>query len=112
MLTAILFSQCRIGQSSTGQTTKVPKSADDTNLSSDEFIINAKVLRLNGDNVYSLRIYEVKEVGFGFSQEVNSGDKIDVMIPLPLPIDETVNLTIKYIETSVGGYYEVKTGAE
>ncbi|MFY0599979.1 MAG: hypothetical protein JXR03_09935 [Cyclobacteriaceae bacterium] len=108
----LLLSQCKIVESSTGQTTKIPDSPRATALAPDECLVNAKVLRLSAPGVYSLRVYEVKEIGFGFSQNINSGDKIDVRIPLPLKEDETRDLVLTWIESPSGGYFEVNTGAE
>ncbi|MFT6868257.1 MAG: hypothetical protein ACJA08_003107 [Cyclobacteriaceae bacterium] len=108
----LLFSQCKFVESSTAQTTKMPKSAKESTLSPVESLVNAKVLREMEPGIYSIRIYEVKEVGFGYSQELSAGDKINVKIPLPLEVDEVRDLVIRWVENAAGGYYEVKTGAE
>ncbi|MEP4133519.1 MAG: hypothetical protein ABJL71_02800 [Cyclobacteriaceae bacterium] len=108
----LMLASCKLGQSSTGQTTRVPKSPTDTTLTPDECLVNAKVLYEAEPGVYVIRIYEVKEVGFGFTQNVNSGDKINVINPLPMEEDATIDIIVQWIEGLEGGYYQVKTGAE
>lgn len=112
LLLIVLLASCKIGQSSTAQNTKTPKTRRDTTLSPDGCLINAKVLRMVAEGVYSLRVYEVKETGFGFSQNLNPGDKIEVRYPLTLKTDETSDFTIEWVEAVGGGYYQIKTGAE
>lgn len=109
---SLLFVQCKVGQNSTAQTTKIPQSRKETTLNPDECVVNAKVLKLISDGVYSLRIYEVKETGFGFHQNINAGDKIEVRIPVPLDVDEIRDITIEWKESVKGGHYIVTTGAE
>lgn len=99
-------------ESSTAQTTIIPKSENESTFNSAECLVNVKVLRELEDGIYSFRVYEVKEVGYGFSQEINPGDKINVRIPLPLEVDAVRDLIIRWVENPSGGYYEVKTGAE
>ncbi|MEO9477467.1 MAG: hypothetical protein ABJG41_18115 [Cyclobacteriaceae bacterium] len=108
----LLLASCKIGQSSTGQTTRVPKSPTDTTLTPDECLVNAKVLYEAEPGIYTIRIYEVKEVGFGFTQNVNSGDKINVVNPIPMEEDATIDIIVQWIDNLEGGYYQVKTGAE
>lgn len=108
----LTLGSCKIGQSSTGQTTRIPKSPTDTALTPDECLVNAKVLYEAEPGVYVIRVYEVKEVGFGFTQNVNSGDKINVRNPLPMEKEATIDIIVQWIEDLDGGYYQVKTGAE
>jgi hypothetical protein len=108
----MMVASCKIGQSSVQQTTKIPRNRKETTLAPDECLVNARVLFEAGPDTFGLRIYEVKEVGFGFSQNINAGDKIRVISALAMEKDDTIDVILEWIDSIDGGYYQVKTGAE
>lgn len=106
------MTQCKVGQSSTGATSVVRSDANNTMVKPDVCKINAKVLRLTDSGIYTIRIYQVLEMGFGFKQNLNDGDKIDLRSPIELPIGSTVNVAITYIRDHSGGFYILSSSAE
>ncbi len=107
----LLVSGCKIGQSSTGSTV-VRRSANYQMLKPDACKINAKVLRMEEPGVYTLRVYQVVEMGFGFKQNLNDGDKIEIHSPVDLPVESTIDVLVTYVREQEGGYYMLSTSAE
>lgn len=112
VLILLLMSECKVGQSSTGNTTAVRRPASYQMLKPDACRINAKVLRLAEPGIYTLRVYQVLEMGFGFKQNLNEGDKIDLKSPIELPVASTIDVTVSYVRDQEGGSYMLSSSAE
>lgn len=111
-LMILLLSQCKLGQNSTGTSTAVRVSSDNAMVKPDVCKVNAKVIRLNDSGVYTLRVYQVLEMGFAFKQNLNDGDKIDLKSPIELPVGSTIDVVVTYVRDQAGGFYMLSSSAE
>jgi hypothetical protein len=108
----VLLTQCKIGQSSTG-TADVKRAKEGAyHIKPDFCQVNAKIVRLNAPGEYTLRVYQVLEMGFGFNQVINEGDKINVKAPIELPVGEIIDIFVLFVKDQNGGYYVMGTSAE
>ena len=112
MLSLAALSACTIGQSSTGGQGTVASAKKDRIMTPSQCKINGKVVRVERPGVYLVRVYQVLEVGSGFSQELAPGDKIEVIAPIPLSEKEIIDLSLTWVPKGTGGQYEITTGAQ